>query len=347
MPTLADVPFASSPMPRVLYCAASGGSSTLTAGRTAGDPLTMTTAVSASRLGGIVKLATGTYSSITRALTRNITMTGQDGATVDVTSSWIVPDSTSGATVDLSGVRTTAGTGAYATGESHMACVPSAWKADGSKMGILYLHGATYTETQIMNGVSFPALKAIISALVVAGYPVLGIYAGGDAWGNSTAKARISDGKTYLQGTLGAKAGKIGLLGGSMGGLATLNWAKDNLSSVACAAGLVPVSDVSDIHTNNRGSLAASINTAYSTWNEGTYGATYNPHTYAATGLAGLRWKAWYGATDTIVIPATVTDVVTAIGATASGVSVAGDHTTAIASIAPAGVVAYFDTYQT
>lgn len=237
------------------------------------------------------------------------------------------------------------GSGDYYTGEGHMVLLPKRWLGDGTVRGILYLHGATQNETQMIDATNYSALTTMLRTIADAGWPILGIYAGGDKWGNSTGKARVTDGVTYLQGTIGAKAGKVALIGGSMGGLTILNWAKDNLSSVACAVGLVPVSDVSDMVTNNRGSLAASINSAYSTWNEATMGATYNPHTYASTGLTGLRYKAWYGASDTVVISSTVTDVVTAIGATASGVSVTGDHNSAVGNIPVTDVVSFLQTY--
>lgn len=331
---------------RVLYAAAKGGSTTTSLGRTSASPLTLATAVGAARHQSTVKLATGTYTGAI-TIAQNVTVTEDTGQTATATGLNLYPAVTSGAVVSIAGTRYTTGTGIVASGETHLAITPPTWAADGSKMGIIYMHGATQTEAQMVDGATYGALKAILRALVVAGYPMLGVLAAGDAWGNATAKSRIDDAKTYLQGTMGAKAGKIGIIGGSMGGLTALNWAKSNLSSVACAAGLVPVSDVTDMHTNNRGGLTASINTAYSTWSEATYGATYNPHTYASTGLAGLPYKAWYGASDTTVIPATVTDVVTAIGGTASGQAVPGDHNSALANVTPSDVVAFFDTYQT
>lgn len=331
---------------RVLYAAASGGSTDASHGRSSADPLTLAAGVSAARHQSTLRLATGTYTgSIT--IGQNVTVTEDTGQTATATALNLYPAVTSGASVSIAGTRYTTGTGVVTSGESHLALTPPTWAADGSKMGIIYMHGATQTEAQMVDGANYGPLKITLRALAVAGYPIIGVYAAGDAWGNATAKSRIDDAKTYLQGTMGAKAGKIGIIGGSMGGLTALNWAKSNLSSVACAVGLVPVSDVTDMHTNNRGGLTASINTAYSTWSEATYGATYNPHTYAAGSLTGLRYKAWYGLTDTTVIPATVTDVVTAIGATASSQSLAGDHNTALNTIVPADVVAFFDTYQT
>lgn len=331
---------------RTLYAAATGGSSVSSHGRTSADPLTLSVAVTAARHQSTVKLATGTYTG-TVTIAQNVSVVEDTAQTATATGLYLYPAVTSGSSVSIDGTRYTTGTGIVASGETHLALTPQAWAADGSKMGIIYMHGATQTEAQMVDGVKYGALKAILRALIVAGYPMLGVLAAGDSWGNATAKARISDAKTYLQGTMGAKAGKIGLIGASMGGLTALNWSKSNLASVACCAGLVPVSDLTDMHTNNRGSLTASINTAYSTYSEGTYGATYNPHTYAAGSLTGLPYKAWYGTSDTTVIPSTVTDVATAIGGTASVQSLSGDHNTALANVTPSDVVAFFDTYQT
>lgn len=237
----------------------------------------------------------------------------------------------------MTGYATFRDIGAYYTAEGSLAMLPKLWAGDGTVVGVLVMHGATQTEMQMIDSTNYESLRAILAAVVVSGHPVLGIYAGGDTWGNATAQARMTDGVTYLQGTLGAKAGKVILIGGSMGGLACQNWAKANPNLVQCMVGMVPVSDVSDIVTYNRGGLAASVNTAYSTWNEGTMGATYNPHTYAATGLTGIPYKAWYALSDSIVMPSTVTDVCTAAGATA--VSVAGGHT--VDNIPPADVVSF------
>lgn len=236
--------------------------------------------------------------------------------------------------------------GAYYTAEGSTLVLPKEWRGDGTVMGLVYVHGATQTDAQVLDSTTYPAIVDIMRSVAAAGWPVLSIYAGGDLWGNATAMARMGSAKTYLQSTIGAKSGKIGLIGGSMGGLTVQNYAQANPSSVAVAVGLVPVSDVSDFVTNNRGGLASSINTAYSTWNEGTMGTTYNPHTYASGGnLAACHYKCWYGASDTIVIPSTVTDVATAAGTTA--VSCVGDHNTSLNSVTIADVVTHIRTYAT
>lgn len=246
----------------------------------------------------------------------------------------------------MTGYATFRDVGAYYTAEGSLLMLPKRWLGDGTVRGVLFMHGATNTETQMIDNTNYPSLRAILAAVAQAGYPVLGVYAGGDQWGNATAQARMDDAKTYLQGTVGAKTGSVVLIGGSMGGLACQNWAKAHAATTACIVGLVPVSDLNDIKTANRGGLAASVNTAYGgSYVEATYGATYNPHTYAATGLAGIPYKAWYGASDTIVLPATVTDVCTAAGASATAVSVTGGHDTALDNIPPADVVSFIGAH--
>lgn len=331
----------------VLYAAASGGSTAGTAGRTTGTPMTLATAVSSARHQSDVKLLTGTYSG-TVTIAQNLTVSEHTAQTATATGLYLRPAVASGATVTLGGVTHTAGTGVVAASVEHMAAVPAAWAADGSKMGLVYCHGATRGPEQIIDGVTYGALKAILNAAVLAGYPILAVSTG-DTWGNDTGMARIDAAKTYLQGAMGAKAGAVGLIGASMGGCTALNWAKRNLAATACVVGIMPVSDVSDIHTNNRGTLAASINAAYGgAWVEATHGAARNPATFAAAGdLAGLKYQAWGGASDAICLPATVSAVVTSIGGTATYTEVAGDHNSAVANITPATVVAFLDANQT
>lgn len=226
--------------------------------------------------------------------------------------------------------------------ERWLSVVPAGWQADGSKTGFILMHGAGSDETTPFWDI-FAGFRDIILAVVKAGYPVLSIYAGGNLWGNTTCQTRITEAVTYLQGTMGAKAGGVGFIGGSMGGGSALTWASNNLADVACVVGIQPVSDITDIVTNDRGSiLDTQINAAYGgAWSEATYGAQFNPATLADNGdLDGLVYRAYYGASDTIVIPSTVTDLVTAIGSTASAVSVVGGHDdTMIGNIYPQDVV--------
>lgn len=330
--------------PTTLYAAAAGGG--VSTGRTAGDPMAAATAWSASRWGGTIRLATGTYTG-TATIPSRASVNAQDGATVTATGLYLLPGLDAG-TVTLNGITSSRRSNAVASGVEHLLMVPEGWTGDGSKMGLVYLHGALNTSRQMVDGVTYPGTKALFAAIVAAGYPLLGVTTG-DTWGNDTAMTRIDAAKTYLQSTVGAKAGAIGLLGGSMGGCNALNWAKRNLASTACVVGMVPVSDTSDIHTNNRGGLTTNINSAYGTWSEATYGAARNPVTFAAAGdLAGLDYLAFGATSDAVCLPATVEAVVTSIGGTASYVAVAGGHSdAAIANISAATVIAFLDAHQT
>lgn len=197
-------------------------------------------------------------------------------------------------------------------GEQNLALLPKAYPRDGSVRGVIYCHGALSTETQVL-GTTFPNTAAIVAAIANI-YPTLACRFSGDAWANDAAIAKVALAKTYLQGTVGAKSGKVFLLGGSMGGALAMAYARANPTLVAGLILLEPVSDLQDIATNNRGSLAASLNAAYSGgYSDATYGATHNPTTFASS-LAAIPVQTWYATDDATVIPATVTAVMTAIG---------------------------------
>lgn len=313
-------------------------------GTTEATPDSLYDAISTATTGQTIAMLPGIYTGA-GSFNKQVTVRqrrGYNGNAAAQTGGLLYPARGSLGSITLDGVTVTSLVGTAGGTEYWTLATPAEYVA-GSKMGVIFCHGATSNETQPWASWPF-TIGNIINSVVQAGFPVLSIHGGGDTWGNATFKTRMSEAVAAFPG-LGAKAADVAIIGASMGGLA-LNWVKDNLASTACFVGLTPVTDVSDIHTNNRGSLAGSINTAYSTWSEATYGATYNPKTYAAASLAGLNYKAWYGASDAIVITTTVTGIVTAIGGTASAVSVTGDHTTALGNIPAADVVAFLVANQ-
>lgn len=321
------------------YASASGSGG----GASSGDPASLSGALASSACGSTIRLATGTYTGSVEVGASRVVM-ADTAQTITHTGLFAVP--VGSGTVRLGGVDATSAVG-HGLGQDPIILKPTGFAGDGTKMGVICLHGATGTARQMVDGVNFGSLKAILNAVAAAGYPVLGVTTG-DTWGNDSAMTKIDAAKTYLQGTVGAKAGAIGLIGGSMGGANMLNWAKRNLASTACAVGLVPVSDITDMHTNNRGGLTTNINAAYGTWSEATYGAARNPVTFAAAGdLAGLDYLAYGGASDTVVIASTVAAVCTSIGGTATYTEVAGDHNSSLANMTPATIVAFLDANQT
>lgn len=192
-----------------------------------------------------------------------------------------------------------------------------------AKRGIVYCHGNAGTAAEPLTAGG----RDLIRGLVNAGHIVAATDLGGlSTWGNDTVISRITDLKNYLLGTLGTKPGGVVLAGQSMGGLAALDWAAANPTLVSCVVGLLPVVNLTDVHDNNRGGYQASIDAAYAGgYTEATYGATHNPTTMAnAAKYAGMPLRIFYGDTDTIVLPSTVTAFATATGATATSLS--GGH---------------------
>lgn len=214
--------------------------------------------------------------------------------------------------------------GAVSAGERSIAIYPKNWLNDGSKMGVLYCHGYGGDALECRNAVSQP-MWTIVEAIVNAGFPVLSCDFGGNLWGNSTAIARVTTAKAYLQGTMGAKTGKIGFVGQSMGHLTAMNWVAQNLASTACVVSSMGVCDLNDIYGNP--SYTASIDAVYGgAWSNATYGATYNPIINTATKYAGLKWLSYRGDSDTVASPATSAALAAGIGGTASHNTVSGAH---------------------
>lgn len=318
-----------------LYASPAGGGS----GYTAASRCTLEEAIALARTGAVVELDDGAYTGPAAIITKRIRIVPASGASPTLASGRMWQSRTSGASFTISGYTATAVTG---TNETYITIVPSDY-VPFTKPAVVALHGASGTEEQMLG--SWPAsIRNIVTAIVAAGYPMICPYAAGNSWGNLTAMDRITEAVAIARNGLGATTAPVALLGLSMGGCNALNWAKRNLADTACVVGVVPASDISDIHTNNRAGLTSQINTAHSTWTEGTRGTDHNPATFASSGLAGLAYQAWGATSDSICLPATVEAVADAIGGTYT--EVAGDHTTAIANVVPAAVVSFIEEHS-
>lgn len=232
--------------------------------------------------------------------------------------------------------------GAVSAGEYATTILPKYPAATGTRAGVMWCHG----NTGLSYGVLAAEYAAIMAALSDAGHPILsGDWGGGTNWGNDTSLTRLTTGRAYLQSTLGAAAGRVVLIGASMGAVTAMAWAAANPTLVHAIVGLIPVCDVTDVMTNNRGGLAADVNGAYGgAWSEATHGATHNPATIAtAGGLDAVPMRHYYGTTDAIVIPSTVTTLAAAASATA--VPVTGGHAAeTIAAVSATDVLAFIQT---
>ena len=235
---------------------------------------------------------------------------------------------------------TNAGLGRVFAGEADVIIRPTNYGP--AKAGVIYVHGAEGEPGGGLTWMKVPERIPLLRAIAAAGHSIISADLGGVAtWGNDTALSRISAARTYLQSLAGVTAGRVILVGQSMGGQNSLVWAKNNPTLVHCVVAIIPVIDLADIH-DNRG-LGASIDSAYAGgYNQATMGAARNPATFAAAGaLNGIPIQCWYGATDTLCLPG-FTEVFATKADDCELHSLPGGHAEATAgAVDPAAVLAF------
>lgn len=148
-------------------------------------------------------------------------------------------------------------------------------------------------------------------SIAEAGMPLVSM-AVDETWGNSVMRTRITDALAYARANQGLSAEPVFLFAASMGSLCALNWARFNPSEVAALALLIPAVDVQDLHANDRGGNAASIEAAFG----GAPPDSENPAKNAAD-HARMPVKLWYSTDDVLVIPQTVEDFAAGVGESA------------------------------
>lgn len=188
---------------------------------------------------------------------------------------------------------------ATAAGETTIAFLDRFHKpSTGARRGVLVPHGAGGAAVDFL-----PATyRRPLDALARAGYPCLAIDAGGTlTFGNDTAITATQTDVGVLTGaTVGAKADKVFVYGGSMGALVALNWARQHASLVGALALTIPALDLDDIYQNDKGSYRAAIGTAYGV----TYPtaipnlATHSPVAYPAD--VTFPVKIWSSSNDPV-----------------------------------------------
>lgn len=204
----------------------------------------------------------------------------------------------------------------------------------GARRGGLFSHGATGKAT----GYLFAGNREIPERLAQRHYQCLAddfaAAAGGtDAWGNDgVGDATTGSGKAALDAleAMGAVGPHDGI-GFSMGCLNLLNIGKRAPTRLRRLVLTSPVLDPGDIHDNNRGGLATSIETAAG--GAGSYAAWIDAHNpnhsafRAAVIAAGWRILVLRSTDDPICLPAIADAWAAAVGATVISMGAQGHYT--------------------
>lgn len=227
----------------------------------------------------------------------------------------------------MSGFNSFYGVDSVTVDEKFLAIRPK-YATDPQPLGILYCHSANGFAHEPLY---FGGVLEIIGELAGRGHPILSCELGGlTPWGNATAQARVSEAYRYLTTRMGARPGKVGMIGLSMGGVTSLGWAGNNPEKVAGVVGLIPALDMTDIVAKGSGGLQGSIHAAYGgAYSEASYGAVHNPQTLAVAGkYAGMPIRTYYGDSDPACLPATQVAFAAASGAIATKLTGGHDSTT-------------------
>jgi pimeloyl-ACP methyl ester carboxylesterase len=103
---------------------------------------------------------------------------------------------------------------------------------------------------------AFGNIPGVVAQRGIVNYA--GDFGGISTWGNNSAVSTIGEAVDYLAASLGA-VGPIHMLGGSMGALNVLNYAKRFPADVASLTLIIPLVALDAFHDENRGGYATRI----------------------------------------------------------------------------------------
>lgn len=184
--------------------------------------------------------------------------------------------------------------------------LPRGWKRDGSRPAVLVIPGTEETFT-------FPYLptkgQQMVDQIVQAGYPAAlfqcsanpaGI---GDLWANDSAYSYIDAMRTYMQSPeIGARSGKVVLVGLSQGALNVLAYAGRYPANVAGVQAYLPNTSLAATKANS--GYTAAVNAAYGgNYTDAAYGAQHSPEIQmnAATNPYTMPINLVYASDDPVI----------------------------------------------
>lgn len=192
-------------------------------------------------------------------------------------------------------------TGVVYAGETSVKLTPK-FPFQPEMPGVAFVHGAGSGATYLLDPYGRQAIKTL---RIGSRYPAISGDMGGDqTWGNDLSITRLGGYLTTLANRPDAN-NNYALVGDSMGGLISLNYAAQAATKPKAMVLTIPVINPEDIRANNRSGYASLINAAYGgAYNEGTMGASKNPYTMRdAAKLKNIPMLIFYGANDQLCLP--------------------------------------------
>lgn len=216
------------------------------------------------------------------------------------------------------------------TGRVHAAEVDYLWSPAEPYDGypVIMLHGAGTTARDAFASASFYAHATLPGILAHHNIPCISGWLGGDTMGNDTGMTRITEATAVLEALPNVDASKVHLVGVSMGNELAMRYAGLNPTKVASIMSVMPLSDIDAVYQANRGGFRATIGTAWGVTYPAALPAQSNliaTHA-AAIVAAGIPVRLLYSTADTLVLPAEVVALATALGIAPEIVDAVNNH---------------------
>lgn len=175
---------------------------------------------------------------------------------------------------------------------------------------------------------------------------VVGHDAGGStSWGNDASIAANVAARAWVLANRPAPAGPVHVIGGSMGGLAALNYAKAHPSQVASVVLILPVIDPAFVKAGNVLALGPGVDAAYGgSYVDADRRADHNPAFYAAD--LDVPIQLWVASDDPLAAPGSYAAFAQTTGAELHDVGALGHTVAATDAVDNDAIVAFLAAHD-